>query len=95
MDEKWPSKDPEEQFAVSFDFSSELSSVTSATVTVRDSNGNDAAKAILNESPQITGAVVRQRVKDGAHMAEYKFRCVGSDGVETYVITQILPVARK
>jgi hypothetical protein len=92
----WESKDPAEEFAVEFDFSSELSTITSATVTVSTLRGTDAAPTdVLNGNPEINGTTVRQRIQAGTHKCTYKFRCEATDGTEVWVITQGLPVLTK
>ena len=92
---EWKPKDPEERFAVKFDFSSEMSLITEATITVTMKKGEDTPENILDGAPQITGAVVKQRVKDGIDRALYNFRCAASDETETWVIVQDLPVRIK
>ena len=94
--ENWEAKDPAEEFAVAFDFSSELSAITSATVTVITQRGTDETpSAVLNGDPQINGTTVRQRIRGGLHKVTYKFRCEATDGTEVWVITQGLPVLTK
>ena len=94
--ETWESKDPAEKFAVSFDFSSEMSAITSATVTIETMRGTDETPSdVLDGAPQISGTTVLQRIKDGEHKATYKFRCEATDGTEVWVITQALPVVTK
>lgn len=89
-------KDPSEAYAIEFDFSSELTAVTSAEVTVEVLAGSDTnAGSVLNGAAQTSGARVRQRVQGGVHGREYGLRCVASDGVETYVLTARLLVATK
>lgn len=92
----WAPKDPEEKFALRFDFSSELSVITNAEIIVELKRGvDDDPDNILNGPLEISGASVLQRVKEGVNKCSYKFRCVASDGVETWVITQELPVRVK
>lgn len=94
--ENWEAKDPAEEFAVSFDFSREMSSITSATVTVVTQRGTDDAPAdVLDGTPQVSGTTVLQRIKGGLHKCTYKFRCEATDGTEVWVITHGLPVLTK
>lgn len=94
--EIWEAKDPAEEFAVEFDFSSELSAITSATVTVVTQRGTDEAPSdLLVGDPQIDGTTVRQRIQGGLHKCTYKFRCEATDGTEVWVITRGLPVLIK
>lgn len=79
------SKDPEEAYAIEFDFSSVLSSISTAECSASDS-------AILNGAPQISGTSVRQRVYQGESGVDYPIRCKASDGIETYVLVATLPV---
>lgn len=79
------SKDPEEAYAIEFDFSSVLSSITSAECSASDSQ-------VLNGLPQVAGTSVRQRVYQGSSGIDYPIRCKASDGVETYVLVATLPV---
>ena len=59
---EWKPKDPEERFAVKFDFSSEMTLITEATITVTMKKGEDVPDNILDGAPQIAGAVVSQRL---------------------------------
>ena len=94
--ETWESKDPAEKFAVSFDFSAELSAITSATVTVTTLRGTDVAPSdVLDGAAHVSGTTVLQRIKAGTHKCSYKFRCEATDGIEVWVITQALPVETK
>ena len=94
--ENWESKDPAEEFAVSFDFSSELSAIISTTVTVETQRGTDESpEDVLDGAPQVDGTTVRQRIQGGLHKCTYKFRCEATDGTEVWVITQGLPVVTK
>ena len=96
MMETWEPKDPAEKFAVSFDFSAEMTTITSATITVQTLRGTDVSpQDVLDGAAQISGTTVLQRVKDGTHKATYKLRCEATDGTETWVITQALPVVVK
>ena len=89
-------KDPAEKYPVEFDFSAVLSSVTGATVTVSVVGGTDETpEAILDGSPQATGAKVYQRVQAGVAGCIYKLRCEATDGTNIYAVTATLPVRVK
>jgi len=92
----WKPKDPEERFALKFDFSSELLEITTTQIIVIDKKGKDInPENICDGDPQIEGPLVLQRVKDGIDRSLYSFRCTASDDVETWVIVQDLPVRIK
>ena len=57
---EWKPKDPEECFALKFDFSSEMTMITVATITVTMKKGEDTPENILDGLLQIDGAVVKQ-----------------------------------
>lgn len=86
-------KDPAEAFAVSFDFSSLLDDVTTATVTASIASGRaGSAAAVLNGPAQISDGLVLQRVSGGQDGSDYLLRCEASNGTETYVLAALLPV---
>lgn len=86
-------KDPAESFAVSFDFSRLLETVTAANVTAAIASGKTGApEAILNGAAQVIGTQVLQRVSGGQVGSDYLLRCEASDGTETYVLTALMPV---
>lgn len=86
-------KDPAEAFAVAFDFTSLLDSITTASVTAIAIAGpvNDAS-ALIDGAATIDGLNVLQRIHAGVDGADYLLRCVASNGVETYVLAATLPV---
>ena len=89
-------KDPAEKYAVEFNFSAVLSSVTGATVTADVVGGTDATpSAIIDGDPQVTGAKVYQRIKGGVAGCIYKLRCEATDGTSIYAVTDTLPVRVK
>lgn len=88
----WPSKDPIERFAVQFDFSAVLASITSCSIDLTVSAGVDPSPSVLDGDAQISGKTVVQRVKSGLHKCSYKLKCTATDGIETYVLAQTLPV---
>lgn len=88
-------KDPAEAFAVEFDFTALLASITTTSCTATMSNGEAAtAGEILDGTAQIVGTKVRQRVDSGLVGRDYEIRCTASDGIETYVLVAILPVRK-
>lgn len=85
-------KDPEEGYALKFDFSKVLSVITEATIAVTVSGDDPSPQDILDGNRQLYLAEVRQRVKGGVDQCKYTFRCVATDGTETYTLVGILPV---
>jgi hypothetical protein len=47
---------------------------------------------MLLGSPQVTGAVVTQRIQAGVNGCEYALECSADAGVERFTITALLPV---
>lgn len=89
-------KDPAEAYAVEFDFSSVLDSISSATVTVSVIGGTDVdASELLLGMPQISSAKVFQRVHGGVGGCIYKLRCEATDGASIFATTCALPVRIK
>ena len=89
-------KDPAEKFAIEFNFSAVLASVTEATVTAEVVGGVDVSPGgILDGLPQVTGAKVYQRVQGGVPGCIYKLRCEATDGTSIYAVTDTLPVRVK
>ena len=88
-------KDPREAFVVEFDFSANIASITSATITAEIVGGAaGTAAAILSGAPQIVGSKVWQRVHAGQIGSDYALDCVATDGTETYVLVATLPVRK-
>ena len=85
-------KDPAEEFAVDFDFSAVLDSITGATVTEEEIPAYAPASTVLTGIPQISGKKVLHMVSGGTAGNDYKFTCTATDGTETYVLTSLLPV---
>lgn len=85
-------KDPAEEFAVEFDFSAVLDSVTGATVAEEEISAYTPAATVLAGIPQISGKKVLHMVSGGTAGNDYKFTCTATDGTETYVLTSLLPV---
>lgn len=89
-------KDHEERYAIEFQYTSVLSAITSATVTVQLLAGTDATPDdLLDGAPQISGTSVYQRIKAGVAGCTYKLRCTATDSGaagETYVLTASLGV---
>lgn len=89
----WPNKDPSENFLVEFDFSKSTTSITSATVTVTLLSGTDASPAsILVGQPSFFEALVRQRLNAGVPGCRYSFKCVASNGTDTFVLETTMAV---
>lgn len=86
-------KSPLETYLVSFDFSENLNSVTSAIVSAELDTGSDPQFAsVVSGFPTIVGSVVHQRVTGGVHFCDYRLRCTATDGTDTFVLDTILPV---
>lgn len=87
-------KDPAEKFAVEFQFSKVLDSITTATCTVQLLAGVDATPtALLDGDVQVSETSVYQRVKAGVAGCTYKLKCEATDGTETYVMSASIGVA--
>ena len=87
------SKDPVEKFAVEFDFSKTLASITDAVVTESVRGEYSPAGSIIDGSRAISGTKVFQRVGDGGTPGnDYVLRCEATDGVEKYVLVATIPV---
>lgn len=90
---EWKAKDPNECFAVAFDFSARLTNVTGAKISVECVKGVDAnPELMLYGNPQFTGGVVRQRIIGGIDKNKYKFKCLATDGVESHAAASLLPI---
>lgn len=93
MSSTFPQKHPGESFAVEFDFSAHGAAVTGATVAVSAIIGADPnPSSLLSGASQIEGAVVRQRVASGLPGVHYLMTVTATDGTDTWVLEQILPV---
>lgn len=83
-------KDPAESVVLEFDFSSELTAISSATVAVSLAAGADpliahVTSGVLDGTHQVSGRTVLQRFRNGVPGARYKFRAVATDGQDTIV----------
>lgn len=89
-----PEKDPSESVVVEFDFTGELSGITSAVVTATvHSGGTDPdPNNIVYGAPQLDGKYVQQRIYNGLSGVVYKLRCVATNGSDTIVREALLPV---
>lgn len=88
-----PAKDPSESVVIEFDFSSELATLTEATVTVAVVSGTDATPALILEGArQIQGNKVLQRVHGGLDRVSYKITCEAVNGLDIRVLSCVLPV---
>ena len=85
-----PVKDPAESIVVTFDFSSEMSSIDSATtaVSVLADGVDPAVAAMMVGAPQVSGT----NVAAGVHGNNYKMRCVAMHGDDVLVRADIMPV---
>lgn len=89
----WPTKDPDEKFAIEFDFARLAATVDSAVVEVALLSGTDATPAtVLDGAPQVTGAKVYQRVKAGVAGCNYRLRCEATSGADVWALAATLPV---
>lgn len=90
---QWQAKDPSENFVVDFDFAASPGIITSATVTAELVSGVDAApENILVATRTISNRLVQQRVGVGQPGCRYRFKCVASDGTNTFTIYTSMPV---
>lgn len=85
-------KDPAENIVLEFDFTGELTSISTATVSITAQDGSNTAATMLDGAPQITGAKVLQRIKNGVDQIDYKPRCVAISGADVRVRAATLPV---
>lgn len=88
-------KHPEESVVVKFDFSSEMSSVTSAVVSVQIYGvGADPAMAsFITGAPVITGATVFQRISGGVLGVKYRIQCIATSGSDIIKRRDIIHVS--
>lgn len=84
-----PDTDPWENPVVEFNFTGELASVDSATVSIEPGGAG-----LLDGALQIVGASVLQRIKSAAIIdkTNYTIRCQATGGVDRRVRSAILPV---
>lgn len=89
-----PIKDPAESVVLEFDFSSEMSAIGSAVVSVAvHGSGTDAAVATIPDgAPQISGTSVLQRISNGVAGVDYKLRCQATSGSDVLVRADVMPV---
>ncbi len=84
MRTRWPAKDPEEAFPVTFDFSAALDegeAVSIAAVSCLLGSGSDPAPTnVLAGNYSISGGSVLQAVQGGVLGATYVLRCVATLG---------------
>ncbi len=95
MSTNWSTKDPSENFLVKFDFSDSSTSITSATVTAELISGVDVdPSSLLSGAAVMAGSgIVHQRVNLGQPGCRYRFKCVASDGTNTFTLYTSMPVA--
>lgn len=90
----FPTKHPDEAFAIEIDFSKYATALDSASVAIRVQSGTDATPgSVLSGSVQIVGAKVRQRVTGGVDGVRYILKVAGTAGADTWVDESVLPVA--
>ena len=89
-----PIKDPAESIVIHFDFSSELTAIDTAAMSVAIcGDGADPAIADIRDGPhQISGTSVLQRVGLGVAGVNYTMRCVATRGDDVIVRSDIMPV---
>lgn len=93
---KWRAKHPNARFAVAFRFGRLLDGVDSATLAIEAMAGADAAPAaVLDGAPQISGADVFQRVRDGVSGVNYLITCTATRGDDRMVLQAVLPVRNR
>lgn len=93
MTQRFTDKEPGDIVVVSFDFAPNAISVSAPVVTIALAAGTDPnAEAMLLGAPQVSGAVVTQRVQAGLHGCDYTLQCAADAGVERFTIDAILPV---
>lgn len=87
-------KDPAESIVVEFDFSSEMTAVSSAVVSIaiHGSGVDPAVASMLDGAPQISGTSVFQRVQLGVDGVNYCPKCVGINGSDKIVRARVLAV---
>lgn len=94
---KLGSKQPYEEYYVSFDFTNVIGSATvaSATVIVTDPDGDDVTSTLTDVGQQtITSPLVYIWIKGGDSDKEYKVTCrITTDAGEKYEKDADLPVA--
>lgn len=90
---KWRPKHPGARFAVAFRFGRLLDAVDSASLTIEAVSGTDADPGdVFDGAPQITGADVYQRVRDGVSGVNYLITCTAIRGDDRHVLQALLPV---
>lgn len=85
-------KDPAEKFAIAFDFSALLESITTVSCSAAARGTDTDPSQVLSGLPQVNGNVVLQRVRGGIADNDYVIRCEATNDTETYVLVGTLPV---
>lgn len=89
-----PTKIPTESVVVEFDFSGEMDTIASASVTSAVASGGSDANpsGLLYGAPQIEGDRVKQRIVGGLSGVTYRLTCTATQGLDVIVRTDLLPV---
>lgn len=89
-----PIKDPSESVVIEFDFSAELQTIDSATVSIAVVGAVDdpGVAQMLVGAAQINGASVLQRIEAGVPGARYKVRAVATGGEDVRVLAGMIAV---
>ena len=87
-------KDAAEVIVITFDFSSLVATIDSASLSITVVSGIDAdASAMLSGSPQITGAKALQLLQNGINGVTYNLRCEALSGSEKFALSALIPVS--
>lgn len=79
------SKTPREVYTISFGFSANMASISSASCTVTLLRGTDASPSnVLNGSAIISGTNVLQKIKGGVKGCKYGIVCQATDGTNIF-----------
>lgn len=87
-------KTPAESVVIEFDFSAELDTVTSATMTIRalGVGADPLAAQVLVGAHQLNGASVLQRVGGGVNRVDYEINCIATHGDDVRELAGTLSV---
>ncbi len=85
-------KTPAESVVVEFDFSAELDTITSATMSIRAIGTDPLASSVLVGAHQLNGASVLQRVGGGVNRVDYEIICIATYGSDVRELAGTLRV---